>query len=233
MIKKLLFWLTFALVALGALYFAVRMPTTALGRDTAAPTGRISIYPGRGSLTARDITDALKIRSGGSVYSVNLAQVLSNITALPDVKDAAVRRLPNGRILVRISQRAVVAVWTDGLNFYPLANDGRAIRRPLKEKPDGMLVFAGDLPDNIGLISRAIKREASIFPEIIRVEWIESRRWNLYTHAGVKIMLPEAGWDRALSRLGTRQKQTQILHREISVLDMRDAARTLVKLGNP
>ncbi|MCL2017605.1 MAG: cell division protein FtsQ/DivIB [Alphaproteobacteria bacterium] len=233
--KNLIFWLTFALAMIVALYFTVRMSMAVMGISNIAPTGRISIYPGtssgRGNSGIQEIADALNIRPKSSAYSVNIKIALANISALPDVKNAAIRRLPNGRIMVRVAQRDIVAAWTDGLNFYPLSDDGRTVARYLDVLPAGTLVFTGELPGGVGLVAGTIKRETALSKEVARIEWVEGRRWNIYTNSGVKIMLPETNWDKAIAKVGAQQKQSKILNREISVLDMRDENRTLVKIN--
>ena len=61
------------------------------------------------------------------------------------------------------------------------------------------------------------------------MEWIENRRWDLVTTGGITVMLPEKSPDAAIAQLIVLNKNHHIFDRNISVIDMRDDARILVK----
>ena len=61
------------------------------------------------------------------------------------------------------------------------------------------------------------------------MEWIENRRWNMYTKGGIVVMLPEENPLDAIGTLVALNNNHNILNKEIQVIDMRDAARILVK----
>ena len=231
--KSIIFWLTFALAALAALYLAVRVSMAVMGTGGVARVARISVHAGRNAENAQTIADALQIKPGGSAYSVNIEKSLAKLAARPDVRNAAVRRMPDGRIMVRVAVREIVAAWTDGYNFYPLSDDGRLLDKPLPGRPAGTLVFSGERPDNIARVIEILKGAPEIFSETESIERVEGRRWNLHMNSGVKVMLPESDLAGVVARLSERQRQTRILNRNISVLDMRDQERTLVKIRNP
>ena len=61
------------------------------------------------------------------------------------------------------------------------------------------------------------------------MEWVENRRWNIHTVNGITVMLPETDPDMAVNTLITLNNNHQILAKNLSVIDMRDSARILVK----
>ncbi|MDR1207579.1 MAG: cell division protein FtsQ [Rickettsiales bacterium] len=229
--KSILFWLVFASAILIALYLSVRISMAALGIGNIAPVGPVSVRA-KGTASAGDIANALRMQPGKSAYSVDLDDCLSRITGLPDVGQAAIRKYPNGRMEVKLTMRKIVANWTDGGKFYPLAADGKIMNRAADTADAGMLVFSGVLPDNIADIAEIIKNTPNVFSEIETLSWIEGRRWDLATRTGITVRLPGSGVKAAISKLSALQKQNSILNRKISVIDMRDSDRTLVVIGN-
>ena len=65
--------------------------------------------------------------------------------------------------------------------------------------------------------------------DIDYIERIENRRWNIQTNTGITVKLPEDDFAHAIANLITINKNHNILNRDITVIDMRDASRILVK----
>ncbi|MCL2338573.1 MAG: cell division protein FtsQ/DivIB [Proteobacteria bacterium] len=225
--KSFLFWLAFGVASVIALYLVVRVTLVIIGTANIAPIGNITVQT-NADLSATDITNAMTLSAGKSVYSANMNDALSKIMEIPDIKNAAVRRLPNGRMAVKVEQRKIVATWTDGVKFYPLAADGHVVQLPFAAKPDGMLVFSGNLTTDIGGILNAIKNAPSVAQQVSHLNWTDGRRWDMTTAGGITIRLPENGAIAAIARLNALQKQNSILDRSLAVIDMRDPERTLV-----
>jgi len=228
--KSIVFWLTFVLALGIALYFAVRISMTVMGMGNVSRVSKISVKSDLGADYADEIASVLMLPTGKSVYSINLDAYLEKMIGLPDISDAAIRRTPSGKILIRANTRKIVAVWTDGVNFYPLAADGRHIGRTLDTVPQNTLVFSGELPDDIAVFAETLRANSVISKTIGRIEWCDGRRWNIYTTNDIKIMLPENNFDSALGKLAKLQKQSEILSRNVSVIDLRDPERTLIKM---
>ncbi|MCL2737300.1 MAG: cell division protein FtsQ/DivIB [Alphaproteobacteria bacterium] len=227
--KTVLFWISFAIAILVSVYFAARISISVIGMDGASIVRAVSIDPGRGPLSAQDIHRTSGLQPGQSAHAVDINEMLSNISGLSAVRRAGVRRMPSGRIAIKVEQREVIAAWTDGANFFPLSSDGHRFDRALAAAPDGWVVFSGTLPENLKDVVRTVRGIPGLVPLIGRMEWIEGRRWNIHTKSGIIVMLPESGMEAALQRLVRMQAQDRVLDRRISTLDMRDADRTLVK----
>lgn len=219
--------MAFGASVLAAIYLIVRISMTGGGAVTA-----VSLDAGAGPLSARDISTAINISGGRSLHSADTDRIFSEISGIPAVRFVSVRKIPSGKLAIAVRQREVVAVWTDGAKFYPLAADGRRLDNAIADAPAGTLVFSGKLPDDISAVVRTVKGIPGLSGFLRRVEWTDGRRWNLYTNSGIKIMLPESDMAAALKRLVILHNQNRILDRGISVLDMRDMERTLVKIKN-
>ncbi|MBD5389103.1 cell division protein FtsQ, partial [bacterium] len=100
------------------------------------------------------------------------------------------------------------------------------VQRPADDRAPGAVLIRGTVPNDIRDI---VKTAANMGDALDSIEWIEGRRWNLYTTGGVTVMLPQADATAAISTLMILDKNHGILGRDLRVIDMRDPARILVK----
>lgn len=223
--KSILFWLYFVLSIILAIYFAVRIITSQMGRG---PVSIVQIIETRGT-TAKDeeiIKLSLGISPGTNLRAIDLHQLNNRVSNIPGVKKSAVRLLPNGNIIVKIQKHKVIASWTDGSYYYPLSAEGTKINTPSDERNDNSVVFMGDLPDNLTDIISGV---SSISEYIDYLNMIESRRWNIHTKNGTVIYLPEKDPIGAINKIKVLNQTHKLLSRKLEIIDMRDNARILVK----
>ncbi|MDR0726937.1 MAG: cell division protein FtsQ/DivIB [Rickettsiales bacterium] len=224
--KSFWFWLCFLVAIILAIYFASRIIMTSLGHGDSATIKSISISSDSGKHNLSAIATFAGIAPGTKTYSVNLDDINARIATVPDVKTSAVRRLPNGNLAIKVKLHKAVALWTDGEKFYPLSADGTIVKRPIDQRPANTIVFKGTLSADISEIAKIAH---NLTPHLDYLEWIEDRRWNIQTNGGITVMLPEVDPIASISALSLMDKNHQILSRKITVLDMRDSARILVK----
>lgn len=223
--KSILFWLYFVLSIILAIYLAVRVITSQMGRGPISTVKTIETY-GTNSKDDEIIKLSLGITPGASLRSLDLYQMNYRVSNIPGVKRSAVRRLPNGIIIVKIQKHKVVATWTDGTYYYPLSADGTKINTPFTEPNGNSIVFRGDVPDNLKEI---ISNLSSISAYIDYVNMVESRRWNIHTKNGTTIYLPEKDPNVAINKIKVLNQTHKLLSRKLEIIDMRDNARILVK----
>ena len=60
---------------------------------------------------------------------------------------------------------------------------------------------------------------------------VSERRWNLVTHEGIIIRLPEHRIEAALSRLEQQEREQQLLDKNLRVIDLRFADQVVVRLA--
>ncbi len=223
--KSIWFWLCFVLSIILAIYFAVRIITSQMGRGPVSTVQSIETY-GANAKDDEIIKMSLGISPGTSLRAVDLHQLNYRVSNIPGVKNSAVRLLPNGKIIVKIQKHKVIATWTDGAYYYPLSADGTKINTPSTERNDNSIVFQGDLPDNL---SDIISSVSSISKYIDYVNMVESRRWNIHTKNGTTIYLPEKDPETAINKIKVLNQTHKLLSRKLDIIDMRDSARILVK----
>lgn len=224
--KSIWFWLYFFVAIIVAIYFSTRIAMTLMGRGPISTVHNISITATVPDKDLSQLAAAAAIAPGTSSYSVSLDAMRERIGAVPGVKNTAVRRMPNGNIAVRVEMHRAVAQWFDGDNYFPLSADGTIVMRPSDTRDAAGVVFRGPVPDDISEITANATHLAE---HLDYLEWIEDRRWNIYTTGGITIMLPEKNPGTAIGTLMVLNKNHGILSKNINVIDMRDDARILIK----
>ena len=219
--KSILFWLFFVLSIVLAVYFAVRIITGQMGRGPISSVQNIITY-GTNAKDDEIIKMSLGVAPGTSLRAVDLHQLNNRVANIPGVKKSAVRRLPNGDILIKIQKHKVVATLWDGEFYYPLSSDGTKINTPTSERNENSIVFMGQLTDVINSVSVLSK-------DIDYITYIESRRWNIHTKNGITIYLPEKNMDVAINKINRLNHTHKLLSRKLEIIDMRDSTRILVK----
>jgi cell division protein FtsQ len=224
--KSLWFWLCFSVAIVFAIYFSVRVVMTGMGRGTNAYVTNISISADQSDKDLSAIVAAATIAPNTRTYSIDLDMLNERVSKVPGVKKSAVRRMPNGNISVRVALHRAVALWTDGQNFFPLSADGTIVNKPTDVRDASHVVFRGKLPNDITQITNVAH---NLVGDLDYMEWIENRRWNMYTNGGITIMLPEENPLAAIGTLISLNNNHNILDKDIELIDMRDSARILVK----
>ena len=224
--RNLWFWLCFVLAILLAIYFAARVVMTFMGYGPVATVRNISISADTNDKDLTAIAATVGIAPGIHTHSVNLELVNERIAQTPGVRYSAVRRMPNGNMSVKIQLYHAVAAWTDGTYYYPLSADGTIVKKPSEERAPDAVVFRGPVPDDIGDITNAA---TNLIGDLDYLEWVDARRWNIGTRGGITVMLPESDPTAAIATLVVLNQKHKILSKNITVLDMRDPARILVK----
>jgi cell division protein FtsQ len=224
--KSLWFWLCFVIAIIFAVYFSVRIVMTGMGRGTNAYINNISISADQSDKDLSAIVAAATLAPNTPSYSIDLDMLNERVSKVPGVKKSAVRRMPNGNISVRVALHRAVALWTDGQNFFPLSADGTIVNKPTDVRDMSHVVFRGKLPDDIAQITNAAH---NLVGNLDYMEWIENRRWNMYTNSGIIIMLPEENPTAAIGTLISLHNNHHILDKDLKMIDMRDSARILVK----
>ena len=223
--KSILFWLYFVLSIILAIYFAVRVITSQMGRGPVSTIHRIETY-GANAKDEEIIKLSLGVAPGTNLRALDLHQLNNRVSNIPGIKKSAVRLLPNGNLIVKIQKYKVIASWTDGAYYYPLSADGTKINTPSSERNDNSIVFMGDLPKKFDDIISGV---SSISKYIDYLNMVESRRWNIHTKNGTVIYLPEKEPIAAINKIKVLNQTHKLLSRKLEIIDMRDNARILVK----
>lgn len=220
------FWLSFSFAIILAIYFSVRTITTFSGRGPVSNIHSKTIISDTKDKNFSAITKAISIPSGATIKTIKLADINNKILSVPTVSKSSVRRMPNGNLSIKVSMHQAVALWTDGTVYYPLSANGDLVKQPTETRNIGNVVFRGELPNDISDIT---KQAHKLLGYLDYIEWIENRRWNIHTITGITIMLPEVDYTTAINTVISLQNNYKLLDKDLTIIDMRDSSRILVK----
>lgn len=224
--RSIWFWLYF-IVAIGlAIYFATRIIMVISGYGVNSYVRNISISADSKNKDLNAIATAAAIAPATNSYTIDLQQVKDRIRAVPGVKEAAIRRKPDGNLSIKVQLYEAIALWTDGENYFPISADGTIVNKPRQERDENSVVFRGPVPNDISEITKAAH---NLLSDLDYMEWIEGRRWNLHTSGDITVLLPEKNPADAIGSLIVLNKNHKILSKKLTTIDMRDSSRILVK----
>ena len=117
--KSIWFWVSFVVAIIFAIYFCVRIAMSSMGYGPVAKVHNISISADKTDADLSSLVSIVTLAPNTNAYSVNLDMLKNRALKVPGIKKAAVRRMPNGNISVKVSLYRAVALWIDGQSFFP------------------------------------------------------------------------------------------------------------------
>ena len=142
------------------------------------------------------------------------------------------RKFPN-TIEVTIIENLPFAVFINGNNQYLIDEDGDIISLYLdsEDYKDFLKVTGQEANLNFSKLIRDINVSyPEIINNIIEVEFIEGRRWNLILKDKLKIKLPEKESSYQLKKLKQLQQDQKIFSTNIIEIDLREKGRATIKV---
>jgi len=224
--KSVFFWLYFIASIILATYFASRIITSQMGRGPISYIKHIHITNNSHDFDTNNIQLATGITHGTTIKALDLHKTNKLVLDVPAIQKSATRRLPNGDIIIKTKKYDIVAIWSDGIYYYPLSANGDKIDIPSTTRNENTLVFRGEVPNDL----TEIINSASVLSEYIDyIDMVESRRWNIHTKNGTTIYLPEDNPGATVNKIKILNQTHKLLSRKLDIIDMRDNARILVK----
>jgi cell division protein FtsQ len=185
---------------------------------------------------SRDLAEQIRVaafvRLPASSLELDVAAVRERIESLDAVERARVRALPSGVLEIRAIERVPVVIWrsADGLelldqNGVRVAEVDSRIRRP------DLPLIAGEGASGHVPEALVILAEARPVSERVRgLVRMGERRWDLVLDRDQVIRLPEADPVGALRRVMALDTAQQLMKRDLTVVDMRDPERPMLRL---
>lgn len=190
---------------------------------------------GRSVVKAGDVLAALDIERGDDILSLDLGAARERLMSLSWVQSATVeRRLPDS-IHVTLVERRPMALWQTEGKMHLVDQNGIAIvgeGAQLALYAKLPLIVGDDAPKFAAELIDLLAREPAIGTRVQAAVRVSKRRWNLKLDNGVEIRLPEEGVEAAFDRLAALERTERLLSRDITVVDMRQADRLVVRLSD-
>ncbi len=178
---------------------------------------------GEGRLREEDVRKALGVYSGDYFFGVDMAQAQSRVESLSWVDRAVVRRLWPDRIVVQIIERQPYALWQHAGKVQVVDVSGEVISDADATKFAHLTLFVGEQSRfAVSEMKNIIGGSPDIAQRNPSFVHVSNSRWDIVLDDGkTRIKLPRDQHIQALNTLANLQAKTQILDREISVIDMR------------
>ena len=187
------------------------------------------LVDGRKRSPRSDLLDAIGFQIGTPMLNIRPATVRARIEALPWVRSAVVsKRLP-ATIHVRLLERRPMALWQRGRQLALVDGEGHVItNKRLHRFANLLVVVGGNAPKHVPELIAMLKTEPALEHRVRAAVRVGGRRWNLKLDNGIDVRLPERDATVAWSRLAVLERRRQLLRRDITTIDLRQADQLVV-----
>jgi len=179
----------------------------------------------------RQILGIMALELPASVLDTDLAELRATVEGLAAVKSASVR-FEEGALEVLIVERMPAMVWRNLNRIYLLDEDGvRVAEVPRRMVRADLPLVVGAGADKAMLEAREIfSVVAPLGSRVLGLVRMGERRWDVVLKNNV-VMLPAVNGPDAMRQVMVMQSEKAVLDRDVSVLDMRDENRVILRLN--
>jgi len=192
--------------------------------------GEISIS-GQSMAMETDIVAAIAIDSTSNIFNFDVEAARVRILEIPSINDVSVRKIYPSSLIVEVSEVTPIARWrVDGVTF---VIDGKGIQIASATSADEnlpLVIGDGAADDAFNMII-ALENYPILKEGLLALSRIADRRWDMIYSSGLRIQLPETEVGGALFQLQEAQNNSQLLDRDISIIDMRVATIAALRVN--
>lgn len=181
---------------------------------------------------AVQVRQAADIKLPVSSFRLDLDDVKHRIEAIDAVKQASLYLRAGGVLEVVIEPRVPVVIWR-GEKRLEMLDAGGTLAGYIDhraDRPDLPLIAGQGVGPHIAEALEIIDAAAPIADRMRGLVRIGDRRWDIVLDRGQRVMLPEKDAVRSVEHVMAMQMTQDVLSRDISVMDMRDFRRPILRL---
>jgi len=183
--------------------------------------------------SAQDVYDALGIEAGISIFDADPAEIRDRLIGLPWVSDVAVSRHFPDLVAIRLIEKRPFAFWQVGSSLVVVERSGAVIEGAEPEPSMHLPLLIGPgAPDVAAPLLDALGNQRALGARLQGVERISERRWDLILERGVRVRLPEEGWETQLAELERLIVERAVLERDLEIIDLRFPDSYIFQLHN-
>jgi cell division protein FtsQ len=189
------------------------------------------LVEGRVETKSGDILAALKAERGAPLLDIDVAAAKARLEGLPWIKSAEVERQLPDTLRVKVEERKPFALWQLGQRLSVIDREGVVIVKDnVGRFADRPLVVGEGAERRAAEILDLVASEPAISKAVDAAVLVSGRRWNLRLKGGIEVRLPEEGMDTAWHRLARMERETRLLNKAITAIDLRQPDRVIVGL---
>ena len=230
------------LKALGALFLVTAVAGMVLGDHTRTVTSAITAasglaiekvkITGQSETSEVDVLNRLEIGDAPSLFTFNLDAARARVEALPWVAQATLRKLYPDTLEVSVIERVPYALWQHGDLVSLIDPQGAVITDYIGDRYTNLPLVVGEGANvRVDEFLSLILDHPAILPRVRAGVLVSERRWNIVLAEAVEIKLPEKDPAAALARLADLDATSDLLSRDIAVVDLRIPDRFVVRLN--
>ena len=210
-------------------YFSNKLKYLILSFSNSAEMVLNEVYiTGRKHEKKDDIIEALNIDIGDPVFSFDLEALRKRINNLAWVNYSKVYLRPLGQLDIVLSEYLAFGVFKFNEEYYLINNEGIKFKIIQSfEFPDLFRLYGEGAIISIKDLSPIVKKLEQLNLEVIKIERVDSRRWNIYIKQGYFIKLPNFNPINAIDYL--YQLNNNINYTNLYSIDLRIENRISLK----
>lgn len=183
--------------------------------------------------TAELIRNKLGLKLPITSFDLDLESMKERIEDLDAVKTASIFVQSDNLLKVEVTERLPVLIWRKGDELELLDRTGTraGVLKTRQDRADLPLIAGEAAEEALGEAIALYDRAEPIWERIRGLNRLGLRRWDVILDRGQIIQLPEDDALAALDRILALNSTQKILERDLRVIDMRDAQRTIIRLS--
>ena len=189
---------------------------------------------GRGETAVADILSAVRANRGDPILGIDIDAVRQRLEDLPWIETASVERRFPDQLIVAVTEREPMALWQRNQKLFLVSRDGSVIETANLGKYAKLLIIVGDeAPKKAQDLFDILAQEPDLRTHVTAAVLVGKRRWNIRMDNDVDVKLPEDGALEAWRHFADLNRQDNLLDKDVTVVDLRQADRVVVRQGHP
>ena len=187
---------------------------------------------GQRSLSADEALAAAAVTDRNSLLFLDALAVRERLMATPLIKDARVRKLYPGQLVIELTERDEFALWQSEGQIFVVAQDGKPIDVLRDERFMHLPFVVGEgANERVAEFQRIVEAAGDFKSKIRAGVLVTNRRWNVKLTTGVDVKLPEQNPEAAMAALARLARSQQIVDKDVISIDMRVPGRIAARLS--
>lgn len=189
---------------------------------------------GAGLTLSRDVREAVPLDFPVSSFDLDLELIRQVVMGLDPVRSASVRIRPGGMLQIDVTERQPVIVWRTRDGLMMLDENGTRVDGldARTDRPDLPLIAGEGADGHVGEAQALLAAARPLGARLRGLVRMGERRWDVVLDRGQRILLPSDHPVRALERVIVLNQGSELLERDVVVVDMRIAERPTLRMSS-
>ena len=168
-----------------------------------------------------------------SIILLSSSNLVDNLSSIGWIESVSVRKKLPDTMIIKITERSPKVIWQNEGKIWLGDNEGNLLTDDIEKKYIYLPLIIGENPVNdIPELFAILKQAEGLYTYVKAASKVGNRRWDVLLSNNIKIMLPENDAKKAWAKLAEIEKETNILNKKISYIDMRIEGQLTTGLDN-